>query len=175
MKNLVVQSVSWLTRVGKWLTIICAAILAIMMLINVVDIVGTKWFHWGIPGALDLSEEMMVVLTLLPIGYVLLERGHINISLVDERQSPSVRFIFMIIKCGIGLFVMAFVTWRTFVQFQYVLGAGLGKTGYGAIVIWPSNLIVVISFGFFTVVWLLMLIKTLVIGMETKKAVDSPL
>jgi TRAP-type C4-dicarboxylate transport system permease small subunit len=175
MKNFSLQSVGLVTRIGKWLTIIAAVLLAVLTAINVIDIVGTKWFRWSFPGALDFSEELMVFLTLLPIGYVVLERGHINISMVEDRMPKAVRFAFFIIKCLVGIVVAGFLCWRTFVEFQFVFKGMIGKTGFTELPIWPSNLVVAFSFGFFALVWLLLLIKALAAGMEQKKSTDSPL
>ena len=48
----------------KWLTAFAAVSMAALMIVNFTDIVGTKFFLRSVPGALDISEELMVVATL---------------------------------------------------------------------------------------------------------------
>lgn len=64
MQKVVLRSISVVTKIGRWLAIFCAVLLAVLMAINVIDVIGTKWFRWSFPGALDFSEELMVFLTL---------------------------------------------------------------------------------------------------------------
>jgi TRAP-type C4-dicarboxylate transport system permease small subunit len=178
VKNSLNKTIGAVDKLGRWLTAFCAVLLAIMMLANVIDIVGTKWFKWGLPGVLDISEEMMVIMTMLPVGYLLLERGHINLSLIEDRQSPAGRYVFQIVKGVAGILVGAFLTWRTFAQFQYVFQSNLGKVGLPQFPVWPSNLIVAISWALFTLIWFLILIRTFTMGKEKiarGQGTDSPL
>lgn len=105
----------------------------------------------------------------------MLERGHINISMLEERLPQAGRFACLIITCLVGLVIAGFVCWRTFTQFQFAFEGQLGKTGFTQLPIWPSNLVVTISFGFFALTWLLLLIKALAVGVERVKTTDSPL
>jgi TRAP-type C4-dicarboxylate transport system permease small subunit len=136
-----------------------------MMVLNVIDIVASKWFKWSIPGALDFSEELMVFLTILPIAYIALERGHIIISVVEERLSQKTRFALLVLRYAMGTLVMGFITWRVFTQFQNTVVVGQLKEGVN-FPIWPANLAVVLGFGFLALVWLLLLVKTVNEGAE---------
>jgi len=135
------------------------------MSIIVIDIVTSKWFDWSLPGTLDFSEELMVLLTLLPIAYVALERGHISITFLEEKIPQTGRIYLNLLKYLVGMGSMGFLTWRTFVRFQYVLDTAQIKSGI-SFPIWPANLAIAVSFGFLTLVWLLLFIKTIVVRSE---------
>jgi TRAP-type C4-dicarboxylate transport system permease small subunit len=135
------------------------------MIVNFTDIIGTKFFLRSVPGALDISEELMVLLTLLPIAFVALERGHIRITLLEGRMPLTVRFVLQIIQYVIAMLITGFITWRVFVQFQKTLEFMQLKEGLD-LPVWPANLVTVISFGFLTLVWMLLLAKTVVVGLE---------
>jgi TRAP-type C4-dicarboxylate transport system permease small subunit len=152
-------------KVTRWLTIVAAVCIAFLMFVNFFDIIGSKFFLKSVPGALDISEELMVCLTLLPISYVALERGHIRITLLEERLSPRVQFILRILQYLIATLITGFITWRVFVQFEKTLRIMQLKEGID-LPIWPGNLAVTISFGVLTLVWALLLIKTVVEGVE---------
>jgi TRAP-type C4-dicarboxylate transport system permease small subunit len=160
MKRYIFQLFDWIARITRWLTILAACCLAIMMVIVFIDIIGTKFFRMSIPGALDISEELMVFLTLLPLAYLAAEKGHIRITLLESRLSPGIRFIVEIIQYVIATAITGIITWRVFVEFQKTYQFMQLKSGLD-MPIWPANLATVIAFGFLTLVWFLQLAKTL--------------
>jgi TRAP-type C4-dicarboxylate transport system permease small subunit len=165
MKRLVLNLFDWTAKITKWLTILAACCIAAMMVIIFLDIVGTKFFGVSIPGALDISEELMVFLTLLPLAYLAAEKGHINITLLESRLSPGVRFFLEITQYVIATAITGIITWRVFVQFQKSYQFMQLKSGLD-MPTWPANLATVIAFGFLTLVWFLQLSKTLVTKLE---------
>jgi len=165
MRDFVLQAFDVLTKVTRWLAILGAVSIAVLMMVNFIDIIGTKFFLRSVPGALDISEELMVLLTLFPIAFVALERGHIRITLLEGRMTPAVRFVFQIIQYVIATLITGFITWRVSVQFHKTLEFMQLKEGLD-LPIWPANLVTVISFGFLTLVWMLLLAKTVVVGLE---------
>lgn len=163
MKKFVLQAFEFLTKTTRCLAILGAISIAILMVLNFTDIIGTKFFLRSIPGALDISEELMVLLTLLPIAFVALERGHIRITLLEGRMTPTLRFVLQIVQYGMAALITGFITWRVFTNFQKTIHFMQLKKGID-LPVWPSNLAVVISFGSLTFVWLLLLIKTMIAG-----------
>lgn len=165
MRDFVLQAFDVVTKITRWLAILGAVSIGVLMIVNFIDIIGTKFFLRSVPGALDISEELMVLLTLFPIAFVALERGHIRITLLEGRMTPAVRFVFQIIQYVIATLITGFITWRVSVQFHKTLEFMQLKEGLD-LPIWPANLVTVISFGFLTLVWMLLLAKTLVVGLE---------
>jgi TRAP-type C4-dicarboxylate transport system permease small subunit len=148
------------TKICKWMVYIAAGCLAIGMILNTVDVVAAKWLGWSIPGALDITEELMVYITILPIAYLALERDHIRITIVQEHASSGVRRALKILSYIIGVLVMGFMTWRVFTRFVYAVEAMELKKGID-LPIWPANLAVVLGFAFLAFVYILLLVKTI--------------
>ena len=165
MRNVVLKAFDVMTKITRWLAILAAVGIAALMIVNFTDIIGTKFFLRSVPGALDISEELMVFLTLLPISFIALERGHIRITLLEGRMPPSVRFVLRIMQYVIATLITGFITWRVFVQFQKTVEVVQLKEGLD-LPIWPANLVTVVSFGFLTLVWIVLLAKTVVVGLE---------
>ena len=165
MRNVVLKAFDVMTKITRWLAILAAVGIAALMIVNFTDIIGTKFFLRSVPGALDISEELMVFLTLLPISFIALERGHIRITLLEGRMPPSVRFVLRIMQYVIATLITSFITWRVFVQFQKTVEVVQLKEGLD-LPIWPANLVTVVSFGFLTLVWIVLLAKTVVVGLE---------
>jgi TRAP-type C4-dicarboxylate transport system permease small subunit len=165
MRNFVLQAFDLVTKITKWLVIIAAVAIGVLMVVNFFDIIGTKFFGMSIPGALDISEELMVLVTLLPIAYIALERGHIRITLLEEHLPSVVRFALEVLQYAIAALITGFITLRAFSQLQKTIEVMELKAGID-LPVWPANVVVVASFGFLTVVWLLLLTKRLVVGMD---------
>lgn len=165
MESLVLKAIDVTTRVTRWLVIIAAVAIGALMTVNFIDIIGTKFFGMSIPGALDISEELMVLVTLLPIAFIALERGHIRITLLEEHLPSSVRYGLEILQYIIAALITGFITLRAFAQLQKAMEVMELKAGLD-LPTWPSNVIVVVSFGFLTLVWLLLLAKTLTVGQK---------
>ena len=163
MRSLVLNVIGMVTRITRWLVIIAAIAIGFLMAVNFLDIIGTKFFGISLPGALDISEELMVLVTLLPIAYIALERGHIRITLLEEHLHWSVRYALEIAQYALATLITGFVTVRAFAQLRMTLESMELKTGID-LPIWPANVVVVVSFGFLTLVWLLLLAKVLVVG-----------
>ncbi|OGP54384.1 MAG: hypothetical protein A2Y65_09325 [Deltaproteobacteria bacterium RBG_13_52_11] len=165
MRNFVLQALDVATKITKWLAILAAVCIGVMMVVNFTDIMGTKFFLRSVPGALDISEELMVLVTLLPLAFIALERGHIRITLLTEHMTSAARFVLQIIQYVIATLISAFITWRVFVGFQGTVEVMDLKEGLN-LPIWPANLAIVIAFGFLTLVWALLLAKTVLVGQE---------
>jgi TRAP-type C4-dicarboxylate transport system permease small subunit len=160
MGNFITRSIGVMKIVTKWLAILATVCIAVLMFINIVDIAAAKWFHWAVPGAIDISEELMVFLTLLPIAYMTLERGNINITLVEAHLSSTIRKVLKILQYLVSALASGFLTWRVFVQFQFSYHAMQLKGGI-ELPIWPANFAIAVSFGFLTLTFLLLLAQTI--------------
>jgi TRAP-type C4-dicarboxylate transport system permease small subunit len=136
-----------------------------MTTIAVVDVIAVKFFGWSMKGAVELLEEMMVVLLMLPAGYVALERGHISMTLFEERAGRVGRFLLLLLQYLIGVTVAGFFTWRGFVQLQYSIASGQVR-GVLNTPVWPAYTALVIGFGFLTLVWVCLLARTAIRGAE---------
>ena len=166
MRDLILRLIDIMTRVTKGLVILAAAGIGVMALINFTDVVLAKFFKHSVPGALDITEEMMVLVALFPMAYICLERGHVHISMVKNIMRPRLRFVVEVFQYILAALISGFITLRVFAQFQTTLSTMTLKEGID-LPIWPANLAVVIAFGFLTLVWILLLAKTLANGVET--------
>lgn len=168
MGNFIIQSVEFVKKITRWLVFISAVAIAILMVVNFSDIVGTKFFGMSIPGALDISEELMVLVTLLPIAFIALERGHIRITLLEEHLHSNIRYALEVIQYIIATFITGFITVRAFSHLQNAYEVMTLKAGLD-LPEWPANIAVVVAFGFLTIVWFLLLAKTIVVGREQQE------
>ena len=165
MKNLVLDIIEIATQVTKWLVVIAALAIGVMAIINFTDVVLAKFFKHSVPGELDITEEVMVLVALFPIAFLALERGHIHISLLRNIMKPGIRFSVEIFQYVLAALISGFITVRVFARFQTTLATMTLKEGID-MPIWPANLATAIAFAFLTIVWILLLARTLVTGVK---------
>jgi len=158
--GLLEKTLAIVTKICRCLVYISAGCLFIGMVLNTIDVVAAKWLGWSIPGALDITEELMVYITILPIAYLAIERGHINITLIQDHVSFKSRKALAIFGYAIGVLVTAFLTWRVFSRLQAAFQTGELKKGID-LPTWPANVAVVLGFGFLFLLYLLLLLKTI--------------
>ena len=84
---------------------------------------------------------------------------------LEGRMPPAVRFVLQIIQYVIATLITGFITWRVFIQFRKTIEFMQLKEGLD-LPVWPTNLVTVISFGLLTLVWILLLVKTVAVGLE---------
>jgi TRAP-type C4-dicarboxylate transport system permease small subunit len=165
MRDFVMKFADITTKVTRWLVIFASVCIGIVMVVNSIDVIGTKFFGQSIPGALDITEELMVFMTLLPLAYVALERGHIRVTLLDARMNSRKTFIISIFQYSLAAIISAILASRTFLHFLKTVKVMTLKEGID-LPIWPANLVVVVSFFFLTIVWLVLLARTIAQGVE---------
>ena len=104
--------VARLGEIGQWLA---GAGLLVMMLIGVVDIIGTKFFNIPLPGAYEATEALMVVAVFLALPYTQRQRQHIAVDLFVTRLGPRARHALDIVGVSLTFAIFALVAWRGWV------------------------------------------------------------
>jgi TRAP-type C4-dicarboxylate transport system permease small subunit len=87
-----------------------AALLAIMLLTGV-DVVGRKFFDASLPGALELTELLMVVVIFAALPLVSLHAEHVVFDSLDARLSPRARRVQQVLVDGLCAASLAGLAW----------------------------------------------------------------
>ncbi|NLX90921.1 MAG: TRAP transporter small permease [Firmicutes bacterium] len=112
----------WLSKAGKLIQrltfYVCALsmfMLIPMMLLTTTDILARTFFTRPIPGAVELSEYMLVVVILMGLAYTHQVKGHPTITLVVSRFPLKVRLVLEILVSLLGMFIIFIVIWQGWV------------------------------------------------------------
>jgi TRAP-type C4-dicarboxylate transport system permease small subunit len=103
-------SMTSLTRV---LNIIGMVMLILMMILTVTDVFLRYAFRSPILGSIEITQFMMVLLS-LGMGWALLKEKVIRMGLVVDRLSPRLQAIITSLTYILGSVILAMITWRTF-------------------------------------------------------------
>lgn len=130
------------------------------MVLNVVDVMGTKLLGTSIPGTIDFTEEFMVFLTMLPLAHVALEKRHIRFSLIEERFPPRLRALLRAFQAILASLICAFVSWRTYYHLKGVIETMELKRGVD-FPVWPAAFVVCFSFALLSMAWGVLFLEAL--------------
>ncbi|HHU77077.1 MAG TPA: TRAP transporter small permease [Firmicutes bacterium] len=93
----------------------CAAsmfVLLPMMLLTASDVLSRTMFSHPIPGAVELSEYMLVVVILLGLAYTQQVKGHPRVTLITARFSVPFQAVLEIFVSLLGMFMIVIVIWQ---------------------------------------------------------------
>lgn len=152
---------------GQLLTGIAVAAgfaLFLLMLLVVANALTRKLINWPILGTQEITEALMPLIILLPLGFTQLQRGHIRVQLLTDRLPHGARRLIYILTLAIGCAFFAWVAWATYL---YGLRAiHVGETAWGLIrfPIWPSKMGVALGAVLLSIQFLLDIVKSFVDG-----------
>lgn len=97
-----------------------AAALFCIMLLTFFDVGGRKFASASIPGSLEVTELLMVVVIFAGLPLVSIRREHVVFDSLDHVLSPTLRklqTILVNLVCGGLLLALAWLMWRTAGEF----------------------------------------------------------
>lgn len=86
-----------------------------MMLLTTTDVLGRTLFSRPIPGAVELSEYMLIVVILMGLAYTHQVKGHPRITLVVSRLPVQLQAALEILVNLLSLFIIFIVIWQGWV------------------------------------------------------------
>lgn len=76
---------------GRGLNVIGVSLLPIMSVLITTDVIGRKFFGAPVPGALELTEVMTVVVVCFGLAYAAALRQHICVDILTSHLCPRVK------------------------------------------------------------------------------------
>lgn len=104
-KKVIQRLIIYICAVGMFLLIP-------MMLLTTGDVIVRATFARTIPGALEISEYMLVVFILLGLAYTQQMKGHVRVSFLISRLPPRVQPAVEIVTTLLSLFIIFIVIWQ---------------------------------------------------------------
>jgi TRAP-type C4-dicarboxylate transport system permease small subunit len=128
--------------VSGWAEWVGLAALMGMVLTALVDVVGSKGFHWPLPGSTEVISVTQMLAIAAGLAFSKIDGRHIRIGMFVDRlkgRGQAALEIFTSIL-GLGLFVVA--GWMTFEYGLSLFGSGTGTfllgITYYPFVLWNS-------------------------------------
>jgi TRAP-type C4-dicarboxylate transport system permease small subunit len=105
---------SVLEKVSQWFNRLAIVAMAVLLVLTVIDVVGAKVFRWPLPGAVEVTSLVALIIAAFALPLTQMLRGHIEIEIFVIMFSKRVQAI---ISCVIALLALALfivITWQIF-------------------------------------------------------------
>ena len=102
------------TKFSNWLNWVAGAALVAMLALTVVDIVGAKFFNWPVPGAVEITGFLSVVLISFAIAYTQVLHGHVRVEFFTMRASQRAQGIIGVIIWLLSFALFALLAWQSY-------------------------------------------------------------
>jgi TRAP-type C4-dicarboxylate transport system permease small subunit len=99
---------------SKWLNWVAGIGLVGMLGLIVSDVIGIKLFNNPIPGAIEITAFLGVVVTAFAIAYTHITRGHIKVEFFIIRLPARVQVIIASFVFLLGIILFALLAWRSY-------------------------------------------------------------
>ena len=80
-------------RLALWVLLVGGAGMLTAMFLGFGDVVGTQFFGWPIPGALEITESTMTLIVFGALAYAQIRRSHIRVELIYSHMSPRIKAV----------------------------------------------------------------------------------
>jgi C4-dicarboxylate transporter, DctQ subunit len=144
-----------LGRVETYFNLVAALFIFGLMLLGVGQVLGRRLFNMPITGYIDFVEISISTFAFLGIAYCQRLGGHVRMELFLKMAPGRLQYAMEIAGTLVGLFIIGVLTWYGFEHFlrAYQLG---DSTIDAELPIWPSKLVVPVSFA---LLWLRLLVQ----------------
>lgn len=94
--------------------ILSGVVLFVMMWLIDVNALSRKIFNAPLPAGVELTQSLLAVAIMLPFGYVLVKREHVNTVFLTSKMSPAVNRWLHFFWMMIGFFLFAAIAYGTY-------------------------------------------------------------
>jgi len=144
-----------LGRVETWFNLVAALFIFGLMLLGVAQVLGRQLFKAPITGYIDFVEISIATFAFLGIAYCQRVGGHVRMELFLKMAKGRLHFAMEIAGTLAAMFIIGVLIWYGFEHFlrAYQLG---DSTIDAELPVWPSKLLVPVSFA---LLWLRLLLQ----------------
>jgi TRAP-type C4-dicarboxylate transport system permease small subunit len=100
-----------LARSFEWVGVIG---MLIMFVVNLVDVIGAKVFHWPLPGALEMLSFALLVTIAPAIAYGLFLGTHLSIDFILDKFPRGLRLVLNPLVFLACLILFVLICWQSF-------------------------------------------------------------
>jgi len=149
--------------ISRWMSIIAAVIICLMMVLNIIDVAGRYFFSKPLLGAYELISILMIGAGAFGLAYCEFGKRHIKVGAFVDLLPSRVQAFFDILAYFISLAVYALISWQMFIRTAaYVTRGEGGFSEELGIPFGPVYLVFAVGLAAFGIVLLLRLIESFI-------------
>ncbi|MBU8546041.1 MULTISPECIES: TRAP transporter small permease subunit [Roseomonadaceae] len=141
--SMLLRGVDALCTAGAWLAAISAALLATIL---IVEVLATSFFNWSQPWAVEYAIYLQCFVLFCGAGWTLRQGGHIRVAVLMQTLPPAAARLLDMAGCVFAIGVIGFAT-QTLWQ-QLLRSFDFGSTSYYpmATPVWMPQLLLTLGF-----------------------------
>lgn len=144
-----------LGRVETFFNLVAAAFIFVLMFLGMAQVLGRQLFNRPVSGYIDFVELSMATFAFLGIAYCQRLGGHVRMEMFLNMAKGRAHWAMEVFGTFIALFVIAVLVWYGFDHFLRAYRLG-DSTIDAELPVWPSKLLVPVSFA---LLWLRLLLQ----------------
>ena len=161
ISNLGILTVRAIASVSRWMTLVAAIALGLMMLLTAADAGGRYLFSFPIKGADDLIAFLLICAGTWGLADCEIRGAHVTVDILVDRLPPRLRALLVSIAYIVTIGVFSLIAWQSFARgARYMNLAGEASEVLG-IPFWPFLMALGFSFGMLCLTLLLHLLQNL--------------
>lgn len=130
------------------LLLVLSGIFIVAMMIHITLDVGLRNFGVAVQGTLEIvSFYYMVLLVMLPMGYVELKNEHIRVDLFAQMMPGAAQLALYVMACLLGMLFFGMLAWQTLLDALKATRSGEEAMANFTFYIWPARWALPIGFG----------------------------
>jgi len=137
----------WTQKTALILLLLGALGMFISMFLGFADVVGTKFFDWPVPGALEITESTMVLIVFGALAFTQTQRGHIRVEIFYTDRSPRVKAFMDAVTHFVAIAYFSLLVWQGFNEAIYSFEIHEATMGTIRFPLFPARLLLVLGSG----------------------------
>lgn len=146
---------------SRFMAVIAAILLGVMMLITTADVFCRYFFKTTIPGAWEIVGLMLIFCGTWGMAFCQREHGHINVRVMLDLLPTRIQNIFLCLSYTMGCFAFSIISWRAILLTQKYLVNSRYHTDLLHIPLFPFTLAIALGTALATLALFVDLIKSI--------------
>lgn len=151
----------WASRIETGALVLAAIGTVLLMAVTVVDVTLRATTGRGIPGAIEITEVVLVVAAYLGLMTAAHDRMHVTVTFVTARMPSRMADAVRVLAGLVSLATLVVVLVATAIRAVGSVSSGEFRFGLVSVPIWPARVAIVIGLATFAVAACLQLIESI--------------
>lgn len=133
----------------------------ITMLVITLDVVWRMWTGRSVPGLLELSETLLVVIVFLSIAYAERVEVHVRTEVLTRKFPRRLRLWTRVVVHAASASISLFLAWATTTRALDSFASAEYQPGLVRFPLWPARIVISIGFILLTIEFALKLVRSI--------------
>lgn len=111
------------------------------MVVCVADVIGTDFFDYPVPGALEFTESTMVLIVFGALAFTQEKRGHIRVEILYGIFGPRMQSFMDLVTHLVALVFFCLLAWYSFGELSYSLEIDESTMGTIRFPLYPARML----------------------------------